>query len=181
MNKIFILIVLFVSVLSSCANPKRSIRSFKSFAEILEYYRRQACDAKENFLTVYNYDGTEYTPKIMNPCEFQLDDYKRQNLCYISMRDRVDGINLTAHTQIVKSKMDEFINNMGSNSSWSDSPDKATFVLEVNERTSIQNLNQYLMALSVIYEEVLHFKYRKVMKGIPIILTSQELYSQGLE
>jgi len=163
----------------SCANPSRSIRTFKSFSDVLSYVKQEACNEKENYLKVYNYDGTEYTPKIMNPCEFDIANYERRNLSYISMRDRSDGINLSANTQVVKSKMDEFVNNMGANPSWSESPDKAIFVLQINESVSIKNINQYLMALSVVYEEVIHFKYRDQMKGIPIILTSEELYVEN--
>ena len=164
---------------SRCTPSSRSIKSFKNFADLLEYSKKQACSEKENFLVVYNYDGTEYTPKIMNPCKFSLANYNKRNLSYISMRDREDGINLSEHTQIVKKQMDEFVNNMGANPIWSESPDKAIFVLELNASTSIKNLNQYLMALSVVYEEIIHFRYRDQMKGIPVILTSKELYSEN--
>lgn len=177
-NRIISLLVV-VLLLSSCANPSKSIRSFKSVSEILAYAKKQACNEKENYLTVFNYDGTKYTPKIMNPCEFDIADYDRRNLSYISMRDRTDGINLAAHTQVVKSQMDQFVNNMGGNPLWSESPDKAIFILQIDESTSIKNVNQYLMALSVVYEEVLHFNYRDQMKGIPIILTTEELYSEN--
>lgn len=178
MNKI-IGFVFIIICFSNCGNPTKSIKSFKSFSELLSYSKEQACNGKKNYLKVFNYDGTEYTPQIKNSCEFNLADYDRRNLCYISLRDRNDGINLASHTQVVKSKMDEFLNNMGGNSSWSESPDKAIFILQLPESISMINVNQNLMALSVVFEEVLHFKYRDQMKGIPVILTSKELYGEN--
>lgn len=162
-------------VFTSCRVEVETNR-FKSYSDMVEYFDGVACQDREAGLIVHNYDGTPYHPQIVNPCEFNLDNYQRRNLFYLSTTDRKDGVDVNAHTQVIKSKMDAFVNNMGGHPDLSIDPSQAVFVLQLDEHFPMNTADHLLMALSVIYEEVLHFKYRKQMKGIPIILTDEELY-----
>ena len=157
---------------------KQSVETgqFDSYGSLVEFFDRAACKNQQKELVVYNYDRTEYFPQVLNPCEFNIDNYDRRNLCYLSTADRKDGINIHKDTKVVKAKMESFINNMGAHPSLSTNPAEAKFILELNPDYPRKQADHLLMALSVVYEEVLHFNYRKKMRGIPIILSSKVLY-----
>lgn len=170
-KSIYLVIVLFF--MAGCVKEVNTLQ-FESYGSMVKFFNKAACDKNTPQLVVFNYDGTKYYPQIINKCNMDLKNFERRNLCFLTTKEREDAININDNPKIVKNDMDKFINNMGLSKSLSIDPSQAKFVLELDENYPIKTVDHLLMALSVIYEEVLHFDYRKQMKGIPIIITKEK-------
>ena len=149
---------------------------FKSYPEMVQYFQKKACSEEKVKLSVYNYDKTKYTPKIITPCSFDLENYDRRNLCYLSFKDRKDGINITLHSKEVFKRMYDFVTNYGHFIERPIRPENTIFVLELEKDTSIKTVEHILMALSVLYQDIRDEIGSTKLGDMPIILTDKELY-----